>query len=70
MKDFLGQELKVGDKIIIADSHGRNAGASLVKAKVTGFTPQMVKFKKSYNGKPIKEESRCYPEKVAKLDSK
>lgn len=43
MKDFLDQELTIGDTIVACVAHGKNSGASLVKGKVTGFTKQMVR---------------------------
>lgn len=43
MKDFLGNELVIGDNIVASVSHGKNAGASLVKGKIVGFTAQYVK---------------------------
>lgn len=43
MKDFLGSELNVGDVIVAVVGHGRNAGASLEKGTVVGFTNEFVK---------------------------
>lgn len=45
MTDYLGQKLEKGDVIIIAEAHGRNAGASLATGVITSFTPKNVKFK-------------------------
>lgn len=43
MKDFAGIKIEIGDTVIAAVSHNKNAGASLSKFKVTGFTPTFVK---------------------------
>ena len=43
MKDFMGVELAVGDNIVMCVGHGRNAGASLSKAVVIGFTEKFVR---------------------------
>ena len=45
MQDYLNRELSVGDAIIYASPHGRNAGASLEKGEVVGFTPQFVRVR-------------------------
>jgi hypothetical protein len=44
MKDFLDQELAVGDSIVVAVNHGRNAGASLNKGTIKRFTPKRVEY--------------------------
>jgi hypothetical protein len=43
MKDYLGNDIDVGDTIVCAVHHGRNSGASLVKCVVDGFTDKFVK---------------------------
>jgi len=68
MKDFLGNELNVGDKIVACVTHGRNAGATLVKGEVTGFTEKFVKTRiPTYNGYNPDEVTRISPEKVMRL---
>lgn len=41
MKDFIGQEVKVGDKVVCLEKGYNN----LVKATVTKITPQNIKVK-------------------------
>ena len=65
MKDFNNQELAIGDVVICAEPHGRNAGASLQNGVVVGFTPKMVRIS------PNKDSTRnrlTSPEKVLKLN--
>lgn len=66
MKDFLKQELSVGDRIIACVTHGRNAGATLVKGVVVGFTEKFVKAElPSYNDS-VTELRKICPSKVVK----
>lgn len=60
MKDFLGKNIDIGDIIIVAASHGRNAGASLRKAVVTGFTKCFVEYTyyNRYSSEIVKRVSR------------
>lgn len=69
MKDFLGNELNFGDKIVACVAHGKNSGASLVKGRVTGFTKQYLKAEVpsyNYQQSPV-EERRICPSKVIKI---
>lgn len=38
MRDFLGNEIHAGDRVVIATNHGRNSGATLISGKVVRFT--------------------------------
>ena len=42
MIDFLGKELSIDDYVVVAKTHGRNAGADLGIAKVIGFTDKYI----------------------------
>jgi len=67
MKDFLGKELAIGDKIVGAVSHGRNAGASLSKGKIIRFTPKMVICElHDYTG-AYESERKITPDKIIKM---
>lgn len=44
MKDFMGNVLAVDDDIVVCVGHGRNAGASLRKGRVVGFTKEFVRI--------------------------
>lgn len=69
MKDFLDQELKVGDKIVACVPHGKNSGASLVKGEVTGFTKKMIRAKLPGYASWMKAEERLIdPSKVTKIN--
>ena len=61
MKDMRGCLLNAGDTVVAAIQPYRNR-YDLVEAKVTGFTPKMVRI--WYNG----EEKIISPYKVAKVD--
>ena len=63
MKDFLGKEIEVGDKIVVAEGHGRNAGASLARAIVLGFTKAYVVIE-GITRWLYREERRVKPEKI------
>jgi hypothetical protein len=40
MKDFLGKELQIGDKVVYTSYEG----SSLSVGEVTGFTPKMIRI--------------------------
>ena len=44
MKDFVGNEISVGDFVVGCVAHGRNSGASLTKGHVTRITEKTVFF--------------------------
>ena len=67
MKDFLGQELQLGDDIVVAVAHGSNAGASLVQGKIRRFGKDTVYYVGGdYAGYDVKER-RVTPRKVARV---
>lgn len=64
MKDFDGNELKVGDKVAFPEPHYRH----MVKGTVTGFTAKMIRIdwgKNKWTGMP--ETCMRYPEYVSLL---
>jgi hypothetical protein len=68
MKDFLGNELYEGDEIIACVGHARNAGASLVKGRIVGFTDKFVKTRiPTYNGYDPGEDTRISPSKIIRM---
>ena len=71
MKDFLGNELAIGDNVIAAISHGRNSGATLVKFTITGFTNKFVTGTiPDYTGYTGRfSQKKISPEKIVKMDS-
>lgn len=44
MKDFVGNELQIGDKVVYCRS--RKNGMDMIKTVVVGFTEKMVKVEK------------------------
>lgn len=62
MKDFAGNELKVGDKVVYLES-GRNT-THLEWGTIDRFTPQMVVFEveRSYGTRT----RRCPPDRIVK----
>lgn len=44
MKDFVGNELQIGDKVVYCRS--RKSGMDMIKTVVVGFTEKMVKVEK------------------------
>jgi subtilisin-like proprotein convertase family protein len=64
MKDFLDQELAIGEPIIACVPHGRNSGASLVKGEVIGFTKTMVRVRIPFYNLKMTEERLISPSKV------
>jgi hypothetical protein len=68
MKDFLGQDMNVGDLVVACVPHGRNSGASLVKGTVLGFTSHFVKVNiPDYNDKKVHARN-ISPEKLVKFE--
>ena len=67
MQDFLGNELDVGDKLVVCATHGRNSGATLVKATVIGFTNQFVRVVGGSYKSNRENEYKISPEKVIKI---
>ena len=64
MKDFLGQELQVGDIVVVAPKNYRG----LVKAKVVSLTPQKVRL--TYRvSRTETEEYIVFPDSVVKVDA-
>lgn len=55
MKDFVGNELHVGDKIVYVRSF--HHGKEMRRTEVIGFTPKMVKIPNHY--KCIDKEYEC-----------
>ena len=51
MRDFVGNELAIGDEVVYCRS--RKNGMDMIKAKVIGFTDKMVKIdhRNSWTGK-------------------
>lgn len=45
LRDYLERPIHVGDYVVYADPHGRNAGASLKDGFVEALTPKMVRIK-------------------------
>lgn len=44
MKDYLSNDLEIGNTVVFAQHHGRNSGASLNKGTIVGFTEKFVKI--------------------------
>jgi len=69
MKDFLQKDLEINDKVVACEGHGRNAGASLIKGIVIGFTEKFVRIsvdsKITYYGNNT--ERLISPKKIVKL---
>jgi hypothetical protein len=63
MKDFLDNEIKLGDRIVFAKDHGRNAGASLSHGQVADFTAKMVRIEYT-------DDNWSTPRKILKDPSK
>ena len=59
MKDFLGNEIHIGDTIVFTDN--RKTSHGLAKGVVTGFTSDMVKIEWDYYWR---ENTKRLPEKV------
>ena len=61
MRDFVGNELAIGDEIIYCRS--RKNGMDMIKTKVVGFTDKMVKVERlrSWGDKPysLASPSNC-----------
>ena len=68
MRCYLGYELEVGDKVLICDNHGRNAGASFDFGVVVGFTPKMVRYKRKGQSEAYKGDL-ITPMKLVKLSA-
>lgn len=47
MKDFVGNELRIGDEIVYCRS--RQNGMGMIQTKVVGFTEKMLKVEKLYS---------------------
>lgn len=47
MKDFVGNELQIGDKVVYCRS--RKNGMDMIKTVVVGFTEKMVKVEKLHS---------------------
>lgn len=47
MKDFVGNELQIGDKVVYC--RRRKSGMDMIKTVVLGFTEKMVKVEKLYS---------------------
>lgn len=70
MKDFLGNELSIGDTVVAAVGHGRNSGASLVKFTITGFTKCFIKgYIPNYTEYISLTECKISPDKVIKINT-
>lgn len=68
MKDYLGQELRMGDRIAAVVSHGKNAGASLSDGFISRMTEKTVFFEgPDYTGRYVRER-RISPAKVIKIE--
>ena len=67
MKDFLDRELAVDDSVVIAQNHGKNSGASLVKGVVIGFTNTMIKVNARTHNQFGKDYRLIDPNKVLKI---
>lgn len=66
MKDFLGNELQVGDKVVCLERDYRN----LIRATVVKLTPKMifVEFtRKTYPDHMVTEEVKCFSDQVVKI---
>lgn len=69
MKDYLDNELNIGDNIIAVVSHGKNSGASFSKGTIVGFTNCFVKaIIPDYTGyiSTITPITKISPDKVIK----
>lgn len=49
MKDFLGQEINIGDTVVVAATSG--SSTYLYQAEVIGFTPHYVKINRGWESK-------------------
>jgi hypothetical protein len=61
MKDFLGQELRIGDNVVIIRNY--SSSTNLYKAKVTGFGKTQVLLDGGWLA------SRKDPDKLIKIDT-
>lgn len=66
-KDFLGNEIKIGDRVVVMYAHGSGSSStnhSLLHTEVVRFTPKMVAFKwpKKYSWE--KDEKLGYSENM------
>jgi hypothetical protein len=67
MKDFVGNELAVGDEIVAIVSHGRNAGGSFSRGRITRLTDSNVFFDgPDYAGYDFRNR-KVHPSKVLRL---
>ena len=66
MKDAIGKELEVGDKVVYVD--GNRDGSFFSKAIINSFTPQMVRINKIWQGEVSEYKSIVYPFKTIKVD--
>lgn len=66
MMDFLGNEIHLGDMVVIAIGHGYNAGASLSVGHVVAITAKRIKAADTlnYTGTKIKEPVLISPIKA------
>lgn len=64
MRDYMDNELNVGDNILIATPHGHNSGASFTKGIITRFTTCFVVFE--YINR-LGGEQKTLPDKVVKI---
>lgn len=69
MRDFLNQDLAIGDEVVIAINHGLSSGADLSTGIIVGFTPKRIKVDETFNhmGVPIKKVKLVSPRKLVKL---
>lgn len=61
MKDFLGQELRVGDNVVVIRNY--TSSTNLHQCKVTGFGKRQVLLDGGY------QASKKDPEKLIKIDT-
>ena len=63
-RDFLGNVLHIGDKILVAAANGRNPGADFRHGEIVGFTPKMI----AYKCEEVSDIVRTYTCKIVRIE--
>lgn len=67
MKDFLGQELQIGDEVIFSPKHYKY---SLVIGKIVAFTPQKIRVEYKFSYENYTHDYLMEPAQLIKKPTK
>ena len=66
MKDFLGKELKIGDKVVYLNYF--RTSSNLHRGVITGFTPMKIKIDTYTENGELRWAEKKYPRHVIKVN--